>query len=52
MLADKFKIEKDQNLQLRDQITHFLQVEQDQKLQIEEKESAIQMLQVGSDFMY
>ncbi|XP_042038788.1 kinesin-like protein KIN-14B [Salvia splendens] len=45
MLADKFKIEKDQNLQLRDQITHFLQVEQDQKLQIEEKESAIQILQ-------
>ncbi|XP_042041651.1 kinesin-like protein KIN-14B [Salvia splendens] len=45
MLADKFKVEKDQNLQLRDQITHFLQVEQDQKLQIEKKESAIQMLQ-------
>ncbi|XP_047951271.1 LOW QUALITY PROTEIN: kinesin-like protein KIN-14B [Salvia hispanica] len=45
MLADKFKVEKDQNLQLRNQVTQFLQVEQEQKLQIEEKESAIQMLQ-------
>ncbi|KAL1566811.1 Kinesin-like protein KIN-14B [Salvia divinorum] len=45
MLADKFKIEKDQNLQLRDQITQFLHVEQNQKLQIEEKDSAIEMLQ-------
>ncbi|XP_057807154.1 LOW QUALITY PROTEIN: kinesin-like protein KIN-14B [Salvia miltiorrhiza] len=45
MLADKFKIEKDQNLQLRNQITQFLQVEQEQKLKIEEKDSAIQMLQ-------
>ncbi|XP_042017628.1 kinesin-like protein KIN-14B [Salvia splendens] len=45
MLADKFMVEKDQNLQLRNQITQFLQVEQEQKLQIEEKESAIQMLQ-------
>ncbi|KAL1540787.1 Kinesin-like protein KIN-14B, variant 2 [Salvia divinorum] len=45
MLADKLKVEKDQNLQLRNQITQFLQVEQEQKLHIEEKESAIQMLQ-------
>ncbi|KAG6403236.1 hypothetical protein SASPL_135453 [Salvia splendens] len=51
MLADKFKVEKDQNLQLRNQVTQFLQVEQEQKLQIEEKDSAIQMLQVGSDIL-
>lgn len=50
MLSDKFKIEKEQNLQLRNQITQFLQAEQEQKLQIEEKNSAIQMLQVGSEF--
>lgn len=50
MLADKFKIEKEQNLQLRNQITQFLQAEQEQKIQIEEKNAAIQMLQVGSEF--
>lgn len=47
MLADKLKIEKDQNLNLRNQITQLLQVEQAQKLQIEQKDSTIQMLQVG-----
>lgn len=51
MLADKFKIEKEQNLQLRNQVTQFLQAEQGQKLQIEEKDSAIQMLQVGSEVL-
>ncbi|PIN16985.1 Kinesin (KAR3 subfamily) [Handroanthus impetiginosus] len=45
MLADKHKIEKEQNLQLRNQITQLLQVEQEQKLQMEERDSTIQMLQ-------
>lgn len=47
MVADKLKIEKDQNMHLRNQITQLLQVEQEQKLQIEQKDSTIQMLQVG-----
>ncbi|KAH6823384.1 kinesin like protein for actin based chloroplast movement 1 [Perilla frutescens var. hirtella] len=45
MLADKLKIEKDQNLHLRNQITHFLQLEQEQRLHIEQKDSTIQMLE-------
>ncbi|XP_051114176.1 kinesin-like protein KIN-14B [Andrographis paniculata] len=45
VLADKFKIEKDQNQQLRNQVSQLLQVEQEQKLQIEEKDSTIEMLQ-------
>ncbi|KAL2246658.1 kinesin-like protein KIN-14B [Sesamum indicum] len=45
MLADKHQIEKEQNVQLRNQIAQLLQVEQDQKLQIEERDSTIQMLQ-------
>lgn len=45
MVADKLKIEKDQNMHLRNQITQLLQVEQEQKLQIEQKDSTIQMLQ-------
>ncbi|KAL8532412.1 hypothetical protein ACS0TY_008855 [Phlomoides rotata] len=45
MLADKLKIEKEQNTHLRTQIAQFLKVEQDQKMQIEQKDSSIQMLQ-------
>lgn len=45
MLADKHKIEKDQNAQLRNQIAQLLQVEQEQKLQIQERDSTIQNLQ-------
>ncbi|KAI3462126.1 hypothetical protein Pfo_018789 [Paulownia fortunei] len=45
MLADKHKIEKDQNVHLRNQIAQLLQVEQEQKLQIEQRDSTIQMLQ-------
>ncbi|KAL7135493.1 hypothetical protein ABFS83_11G100700 [Erythranthe nasuta] len=45
MLADKHKIEKEQNVHLRNQIAQLLQVEQDQKLNIEQRDSAIQMLQ-------
>ncbi|CAA2967655.1 kinesin KCA2 [Olea europaea subsp. europaea] len=45
MLADKHKIEKDQNAQLRNQVTQLLQVEQDQKLLIQKRDSKIQFLQ-------
>lgn len=47
MLADKQKIEREQNAQLRNQVAQLLQVEQDQKIQIEQRDSTIQALQVG-----
>lgn len=50
MLADKHKIEKDQNGQLRNQVAQLLQVEQEQKLQIQERDSTIQNLKVGADW--
>lgn len=46
MLAEKHKIEKEQNNQLRDQISHLLKVEQDQKLKMQERDLTIQSLQV------
>ncbi|KAL6220166.1 hypothetical protein ACLB2K_007923 [Fragaria x ananassa] len=45
MLADKQKIEREQNAQLRNQVAQLLQVEQDQKIQIEQRDSTIQALQ-------
>lgn len=45
MIMDKFKIEKDQNTQLRNQVAQLLQLEQEQKLQIQQRDSTIQMLQ-------
>ncbi|KAL3527541.1 hypothetical protein ACH5RR_012197, partial [Cinchona calisaya] len=45
MLADKHRIEKEQNTQLRNQVAQLLQLEQDQKLQIQERDSTIQSLQ-------
>lgn len=47
MLADKQKIEREQNAQLRNQVAQLLQLEQDQKVQIEQRDSTIQALQVG-----
>lgn len=47
MLAEKFKIEKDQNAQLRNQVALLLQLEQDHKLQIQQRDSTVQTLQVG-----
>ena len=47
MLADKHKIEKEQNAQLRNQVAHLLHSEQDQKLQMQQRDSTIQTLQVG-----
>ncbi|CAD6339809.1 unnamed protein product [Miscanthus lutarioriparius] len=45
MLAEKHKIEKEQNNQLRDQISHLLKVEQEQKLKMQEQDLTIQSLQ-------
>ncbi|XP_066368987.1 kinesin-like protein KIN-14L isoform X1 [Miscanthus floridulus] len=45
MLAEKHKIEKEQNNQLRDQISHLLKVEQEQKLKMQERDLTIQSLQ-------
>ncbi|KAL8143465.1 hypothetical protein V2J09_016497 [Rumex salicifolius] len=45
MLTDKYKIEKEQNAQLRNQIAQLLQVEQEQKVQIQQRDSTIQNLQ-------
>ena len=46
MLADKHKIEKEQNNQLRDQISRLLEVEQEQKIKMQERDLTIQSLQV------
>lgn len=46
MLADKHKIEKEQNAQLRNQVAHLLQVEQENKMQIHERDVTIKDLQV------
>lgn len=45
LLADKHKIEKDQNAQLRNQVAQLLQVEQEQKMQIQLRDSTIENLQ-------
>ncbi|KAJ6739901.1 KINESIN-LIKE PROTEIN KIN-14A-RELATED [Salix purpurea] len=45
MIADKHKVEKEQNAQLRNQIAQLLQMEQDQKLIMQQNDSTIQTLQ-------
>ncbi|XP_043696955.1 kinesin-like protein KIN-14B [Telopea speciosissima] len=45
VLAEKHKIEKEQNAQLRNQVAHLLQLDQDQKMQIQQRDSTIQALQ-------
>ncbi|KAK9064661.1 hypothetical protein SSX86_016043 [Deinandra increscens subsp. villosa] len=45
MLAEKHKIEKDQNNDLRSQVAQLLQQVQDQKLQIQQHDSTIESLQ-------
>jgi hypothetical protein len=47
LLSDKYKIEKEESTQLRNQVSQLLQLEQDQKLQIQQQDSTIQSLQVG-----
>lgn len=48
MLAEKHKIEKEQNAQLRNQVAQLLQLEQEQKIQIKQRDLTIQNSQVGS----
>ncbi|KAJ1399539.1 P-loop containing nucleoside triphosphate hydrolase [Sesbania bispinosa] len=50
LLADNYKIEKEQNSQLRDQVSQLLQLEQEQNLKIQQRDSIIQSLQarIGS----
>ena len=45
ILADKHMIQKEQNAQLRNQVAQLLQLEQDQKMQIQRQDSTIQNLQ-------
>lgn len=45
MLSDKLKLEKEQNTQLRNQVAHLSQLEQDQQKQMGERESTIHTLQ-------
>ncbi|KAK9162857.1 hypothetical protein Syun_003759 [Stephania yunnanensis] len=45
-LMEKYRIEKDQNAQLRNQVALLLQLEQEQKMHIEQQESIIQTLKV------
>ncbi|KAI5020806.1 hypothetical protein ZWY2020_045694 [Hordeum vulgare] len=45
MIAGKHKIEKEQNNQLRDQISRLLEVEQEQKIKMRERDLTIQSLQ-------
>ncbi|KAF3439212.1 hypothetical protein FNV43_RR17487 [Rhamnella rubrinervis] len=45
ILADKHKIEREQNAQLRNQVAQLLQLEQEQKMQIQQRDLTIQTLQ-------
>ncbi|KAL5705853.1 Kinesin-like protein KIN-14B [Ranunculus cassubicifolius] len=45
MLMEKLKVEKDQNAQMRNQVAHLLQLEQDQKIQMQQKDLTIQSMQ-------
>lgn len=50
MLSDKHNIEKEQNAQLRNQVAQLLQVEQEQKMQLQLRDSTIQSLQVSPKY--
>ncbi|KAL0672495.1 hypothetical protein Bca4012_000475 [Brassica carinata] len=45
MLVEKHRLEKEQNSQLRNQIAQLLQLDQEQKLQLQQQDSTIQNLQ-------
>lgn len=45
MLAEKYKIEKDQNIDLRNQVAELLHQVQAQKLQLQQRDSTIESLQ-------
>ncbi|KAG6594903.1 Kinesin-like protein KIN-14A, partial [Cucurbita argyrosperma subsp. sororia] len=44
-LTEKYKTEKEQNTQLKNQVAQLLHLEQEQKLQIQQRDSTIQTLQ-------
>lgn len=48
MLTEKYKIEKDQNVQLRNQVAELFQLEQEQKVQIEQRDSTILNLEANA----
>lgn len=50
MLSDKHNIEKEQNAQLRNQVAQLLQSEQEQKMQLQQRDSTIQSLQVSPKY--
>ncbi|RZC49099.1 hypothetical protein C5167_017525 [Papaver somniferum] len=52
MLSEKHKIEKDRNTQLRNQVSHILQLEQDQKIQIQKRDSTIQEVKPGFNLVF
>ncbi|CAK7339628.1 unnamed protein product [Dovyalis caffra] len=45
MIADKHNVEKEQNAQLRNQVAQLLQIELEQKMMMEQKDSTIQTFQ-------
>lgn len=45
MLSDKLKLEKEQNTELRNQVAHLMQLEQEQKREIDQRGLTIQTLQ-------
>lgn len=45
LLSDQYKTEKEESTQLRNQVAQLLQLEQDQKLQIQQQDSTIHSLQ-------
>lgn len=52
MLAEKEKVEKEQNLQLKNQVSRLLHIEQEQKTQIRDRDLTIQSLQVNKNSFY
>lgn len=52
MLAEKEKVEKEQNLQLKNQVSQLLNMEQEQKTQIRDRDLTIQTLQVKENGIF
>lgn len=52
MLAEKEKVEKEQNLQLKNQVSQLQNIEQEQKTQIRDRDLTIQSLQVKENVFY
>lgn len=52
MLAEKERVEKEQNLQLKNQVSQLLNIEQEQKTQIRDRDLTIQTLQVKENDIF